>query len=41
MRGMGIDTGIDLAELIACSLWISERLGRAPGSRVTRALSSR
>ena len=41
MHGMGIETGIDLDALVACSLWISERLGRAPGSRVTRARSAR
>ncbi len=38
LHGLGADTGIDLDRLVDTSVWISERLGRAPGSRVTRAL---
>jgi hydroxymethylglutaryl-CoA lyase len=39
MRGLGVETGVDLARLVDCSLWISEALGREP-SRVARALSA-
>ena len=38
LHGLGADTGIDLDRLVDTSVWISEQLGRAPGSRVTRAL---
>jgi hydroxymethylglutaryl-CoA lyase len=38
LHGIGASTGIDLDKLVDCSAWISERLERAPGSRVTRAL---
>ncbi|WP_425409636.1 hydroxymethylglutaryl-CoA lyase [Hyphococcus sp.] len=33
----GFETGVDLDALIDISVWISERLGRKPGSRVTLA----
>jgi hydroxymethylglutaryl-CoA lyase len=33
----GVETGVDLNALIACSRWISQLLGRAPGSAVARA----
>ena len=38
LHGMGIDTGIDLDALVDTAAWISEQLGRAPQSRVARAL---
>jgi len=38
LHGMGIQTGIDLDQLMVASQYISEFLGRAPHSRVTRAL---
>ena len=38
LQGMGIDTGIDLDALVDTAAWISEQLGRAPQSRVARAL---
>jgi hydroxymethylglutaryl-CoA lyase len=38
LHGLGADTGIDLDALVDASLWISQRLGRAPGSRVARAM---
>ena len=38
LQGLGADTGIDLDALVDTSAWISERLGRAPGSRVARAM---
>ncbi len=37
LQGLGIETGIDLDKLIAAGLRISSVLGRASGSRVTRA----
>jgi len=41
LHGMGIDTGIDLDALVDTAAWISEQLGRAPQSRVARALLAR
>jgi len=41
LQGMGIDTGIDLNALVDTAAWISEQLGRAPQSRVARALLAR
>ena len=38
LHGMGIDTGIELDALVDTAAWISEQLGRAPQSRVARAL---
>jgi hydroxymethylglutaryl-CoA lyase len=38
LRGMGIDTGIDLDALIDAGVFISQALGRAPVSRVATAL---
>ena len=38
LEGLGADTGIDLDALVDASVWISDRLGREPGSRVTRAM---
>ena len=38
MQGLGVETGIDLDALVDCAAWISDQLGRAPGSKVTRAL---
>jgi len=35
---MGIDTGLDLDRLVDAGAWISGVLGRAPVSRVSRAL---
>ena len=39
MNGQGIETGIDLAELVECSRWISGILGRQPGSKSAMAMS--
>ncbi|WP_345063109.1 hydroxymethylglutaryl-CoA lyase [Acidovorax lacteus] len=41
LRGMGIDTGIDLDALIDAGVFISEQLGRPTQSRVARALLAR
>jgi hydroxymethylglutaryl-CoA lyase len=38
LDGLGIDTGIDLDALVDTAGWISGQLGRAPVSRVARAL---
>ena len=38
LHGMGAPTGIDLDRLVDASAWISQALGREPGSKVTRAL---
>ncbi len=38
LHGLGADTGIDLDALVDAGAWISEALGRPPGSRVARAL---
>ncbi|GAA2361215.1 hydroxymethylglutaryl-CoA lyase [Nonomuraea africana] len=41
LRGLGIDTGLDLGKLVATSVWLAERLGRPSPSRVVQALSKR
>ncbi len=37
LRGMGVDTGIDLDALIECSHWLGKQLGRELPSMVSRA----
>ena len=37
LNGMGIETGIDLDQMIAISWWISEVLGREPRSKLAHA----
>nr|WP_206327953.1 hydroxymethylglutaryl-CoA lyase [Streptomyces sp. S3(2020)] len=39
LRGLGIDTGVDLDRLVATSVWMAEQLGRPSPSRTVRALS--
>ncbi|MGP3634427.1 hydroxymethylglutaryl-CoA lyase [Streptomyces sp. 24-1644] len=39
LEGLGIHTGVDLAELTATSVWLAEQLGRPSPSRTVRALS--
>ncbi|MFG2332139.1 hydroxymethylglutaryl-CoA lyase [Streptomyces sp. NPDC048604] len=39
LRGLGIETGVDLAALTATSGWMAEQLGRPSPSRTVRALS--
>lgn len=39
LRGLGIETGVDLGLLTATSVWMAERLGRPSPSRTVRALS--
>jgi hydroxymethylglutaryl-CoA lyase len=41
LDGLGIDTGIDMTALRAAGKFISDHLGRAPASRVARALAAR
>lgn len=41
MQGLGIETGVDMDKLIAAGQRICEVLGKANGSRVTRAFLSR
>ena len=40
LHGMGFDTGVDLKALIETGRWLSEKLGRASNSNVTRARSA-
>jgi hydroxymethylglutaryl-CoA lyase len=41
LHGSGFDTGTDLQRLVDVAAWISAKLGRAPVSRVARALLAR
>ena len=41
LNGLGIETGVDMARLRAAGHYISDFLGRAPASRVARALAAR
>jgi len=40
LHGMGFTTGVDLTALIETGRWLSEKLGRASNSNVTRARSA-
>jgi len=40
LRGLGIDTGVDLGRLVATSEWMAARLGRPSPSRTVRALGT-
>jgi hydroxymethylglutaryl-CoA lyase len=40
LHGMGIETGVDLAELVATSVWMAGQLGRPSPSRVVTALGA-
>jgi hydroxymethylglutaryl-CoA lyase len=39
LHGLGIDTGVDLGQLTATSVWMAGQLGRPSPSRTVRALS--
>ncbi len=41
LHGLGIDTGVDLAALVATSVWMAEQLGRPSPSRTLTALTPR
>ncbi len=38
MQSLGVETGVNLADLVGTAAWISAELGREPASRVSRAL---
>ncbi|SHH04366.1 hydroxymethylglutaryl-CoA lyase [Streptoalloteichus hindustanus] len=40
LDGLGVEHGVDLAALVATSVWMAERLGRPSPSRVVRALAN-
>ncbi|GAA3721890.1 hydroxymethylglutaryl-CoA lyase [Streptomyces tremellae] len=39
LRGLGVETGVDLGRLVATSTWMADRLGRPSPSRTVRALT--
>lgn len=39
LSGLGVETGVDLAALVATSVWMAERLGRPSPSRAVQALA--
>ena len=39
LRGLGIETGVDLGEVVATSAWMARQLGRPSPSAVVRALA--
>ena len=39
LNGLGIDTGVDLAQLVETSAWLAQRMGRPSPSRTVRALA--
>ncbi|TWD80728.1 hydroxymethylglutaryl-CoA lyase [Kribbella amoyensis] len=39
LDGLGIETGVDLAKLVATSVWMAEQLGKPSASRVVQALA--
>jgi hydroxymethylglutaryl-CoA lyase len=41
LQGMGVETGIDLDQLIAAGVFISQALGREPNSRVSKAIRTK
>ena len=41
LNGLGIETGVNLDKLIDAGLFISNFLGRAPGSKVSRAMTAK
>jgi hydroxymethylglutaryl-CoA lyase len=40
LNGLGIRTGLDLTELVRCSVWVAQQLGRPSPSAVVRALAA-
>ena len=40
LRGLGIDTGVDLGELVRAGVWMADQLGRPSPSRVVNALAA-
>src|SRR5680860_531965 len=41
LQGLGVETGVDLPQLVATSVWMAAQLGRPSPSRVVDALSGR
>lgn len=41
LRGLGVETGIDLDRLVQTGLWLAALLGRDTGSKVAKALGSK
>ncbi len=41
LEGSGVATGVDLDDLLATTVWMSDQLGRPPSSRVARAVMAR
>ena len=41
LQGLGVETGVDLPQLVATSVWMAAQLGRPSPSRVVAALSGR
>lgn len=41
LRGLGVDTGVDLEKLIDAGQFMSVALGRPTGSKVSRAILSK
>jgi hydroxymethylglutaryl-CoA lyase len=41
LEGSGVATGVDLEDLLATTAWLSDEMGRAPSSRVARAVLAR
>jgi hydroxymethylglutaryl-CoA lyase len=40
LHGMGVETGVNLTQLVATSVWMAEQLGRPSPSRVVNALGA-
>ena len=41
LHGLGLQTGVDLDALCATALWISQQLGRPPGSKLARVAEAK
>jgi hydroxymethylglutaryl-CoA lyase len=41
LHGSGVETGVDLDDLLATTAWMAEQLGRPPASRVAEAVMAR
>jgi len=41
LQGLGIDCGADLDRLVDTAAWVSQQMGRTPGSKVARAILAR
>jgi hydroxymethylglutaryl-CoA lyase len=41
LDGLGIETGVDLARVVAIGQWISSHIGRKPAARAGNALTAK